>query len=385
MPLSGPRLAVGLDVSAVPAQPRGAGRYIVELAAGLQRRGAVDLRLQARRSDGQRWAALAPGAALHPVVPDSRARRLAWEQVVAPRFVDGWGVAVLHAPHYTMPEAARLPKVVTVHDLTFFDHPEWHEKVKVAVFKRAIRTAARRADALVCVSAPTARRLGELLDPQCPVHVIAHGVDHERFRPDEAGDDRDVLGRLGVRAPYVAFVGTLEPRKDLATLVLAFDLLAPGHPDLQLVVAGGRGWGNERFDRAAAASPAAGRILLTGYLPEAALPALLRGAAAVVYPSLEEGFGLPVLEALACGAPVVTTSGSVMAQLTAGAAHEVVPADPAALAGVLDSVLGGAGGVAASSRRALGLEVAARYTWDATAAAHEQVYREVADRARPRR
>ncbi|MBW3614754.1 MAG: glycosyltransferase family 4 protein [Actinobacteria bacterium] len=379
-PVPSPRLAVGLDVSAVPAEPRGAGRYVIELARALHARGGLELRLQARRSDARRWEALAPGAEVKPVVPDSRARRLVWEQLASPRFVDRWGVAVHHGPHYTMPEVAKLPKVVTVHDLTFFDHPEWHEKVKVAVFKRAIRAAAELAAAIVCVSGPTARRLEELVHPQCPVHVIPHGVDHGLFRPECDGDaDAARVAVLGLRRPYVAFVGTLEPRKDLATLVRAFDAVAADHPELQLAVVGGKGWGNEPFERAVAASPNASRIVRTGFVPDVALPPLLRQAAAVVYPSLEEGFGLPVLEALACGAPTVTTRGSVMEDLAGGAAVATTAGDPDGLAAALDRLLQGDGGSGdGARRRRLGLEVAGRYTWDATAAAHEAVYREVA-------
>ncbi|HET9441937.1 MAG TPA: glycosyltransferase family 1 protein [Acidimicrobiales bacterium] len=376
-------LAVGIDVSAVPADPRGAGRYVVELVAALHRRGAVDLHLEARRDDGARWEALAPGADVQAVVPPGRARRLAWEQVASPRFVDRWGIAVHHGPHYTMPEVAKVPRVVTVHDLTFFDHPEWHEKVKVAVFKRAIRVAVELASAIVCVSAATARALGERFEVGCPVHVIPHGVDHQAFRPDgDAAADAAVLDGLGARPPYLAFVGTLEPRKDLATLVAAFDAVAPAHPELSLVVAGGSGWGNAAFERALAASPHRDRVVRTGYVADAALPPLLRRAAAVVYPSLAEGFGLPALEALACGAPVVTTAGSVMEEVAGGAAVATPPGDAGALAAALaDLVAGGPDG----GRRRLGLDVAAAHTWEASAAAHERVYAEAAGNPRSRR
>ncbi len=128
-----------------------------------------------------------------------------------------------------------------------------------------------------------------------------------------------VLAPLGIRRPYLAFWGTLEPRKDVATLVAAFDALAADHPDLQLVVAGGSGWGNEPFEAALAASPHRRRIVRTGYVPDAVIPPLVRRSEAVVYAALEEGFGLPALEALACGAPVVTTEGSVMEEITDGA------------------------------------------------------------------
>jgi glycosyltransferase involved in cell wall biosynthesis len=376
------KLAVGIDVSAIPDDPRGAGRYVVELVRALHGRDQIDLHLQTRRADAARWSALAPGRDVQPVVPDSRARRLAWEQVAGPRFVDRWGIAVHHGPHYTMPEVAKLPRVVTVHDLTFFDHPEWHEKVKVAVFKRAIRTAAKRADAIVCVSRPTAARLQELLDPQCPVHVIAHGIDHDLFRPsDDEAADLSALDALGIRPPFLAFWGTLEPRKDLATLVRAFDRLAPEHAGLQLVVAGGSGWGNDRFEAAVEASPFADRIVRTGYVEDTVIPALVRRAAALVYAAFEEGFGLPAVEALACGgAPVVTTRGSVMAELTDGAAWLSAAGDDAALADVLAALLDPATEAERDAKRRHGLDVAATFTWDATARAHEEVYRSVARR-----
>lgn len=377
------RPRVGIDVSAIPPDPRGAGRYVIELVSALVARGSVDLELETRRGDRERWAAVAPGASTAGVVPDSRPRRLAWEQLMAPRFVDSWGIDVLHCPHYTMPEVARVPKVVTIHDLTFFDRPDLHERVKVSVFKRAIRVAARRAQAIVCVSDATARRLGELVSPACPVHVIPHGVDATRFTPVPGGDDAGSLARLGVRAPYVAFLGTLEPRKDVATLVHAFTLLAEEQPDLRLVVAGGKGWANADYEQALGRSPVRDRIVETGYVADDDLPPLLRGAAAVAYPAIEEGFGLPVLEALACGAPVVTTAGSVMEEI-AGSAVLTAPARSAeGLAAALAEAM--AGGETAAARRARGLEVAAAHSWDAAAAGHERVYREVAEGGRRRR
>ena len=117
------------------------------------------------------------------------------------------------------------------------------------------------------------------------------------------------------------------------------------------------------------------RVRLLGYLPEDDMPALLRGAAAVAYPSLEEGFGLPVLEAMACGAPVVTTSGTVMEEVAAGAALLAPPGDAVRLAAALEAAVDGDSGQA--GRRRLGLEVAARHTWEASAAAHAEVYRSV--------
>ena len=366
-------IRLGLDVSAVPADPAGAGRYTLDLAAALVGRDDVELAFVARSDDEARWAALAPGSTVAAAAPIHRPARLAWEQMRLPRLLAHLPVDVFHSPHYTMPERSKLPKVVTIHDLTFFDHPEWHERAKVQVFRRAIRVAAAHADALVCVSRATAERLAAVAPPKGAVHVVPHGVDHSRFTPTPGDGDAAVLERLGVRPPYAAFVGTLEPRKDAPTLVRAFDRLAAAHHDLTLVLAGGDGWGAAAVTEAVAQARHADRIVRTGYLPDAAIPALLRQAAAVAYPSLEEGFGLPALEALACGVPLVTTTGSAMEEVAAGAALLVRPGDTWALAGALDMLVRGDVGLAA--RRERGLAVAAAHTWEASAAGHVEAYR----------
>jgi glycosyltransferase involved in cell wall biosynthesis len=353
-------LRVAIDATAVPAEARGAGRYVLDLAAALDRRDDVGLTVVAGRGDAARWP--------DPVVakaPLRRPLRLVWEQLALPRLLRRLDVDVHHGPHYTMPERARLPRVVTVHDLTFFDHPEWHERVKVPFFRRAIRVAARRADAIVCPSRFTAHRLQAVCSPACPVEVIAHGVDHARFRPD--GPAWEGSG------PYVLFVGTIEPRKDVPGLVRAFDRTVGDHPYTRLVLAGGRGWGWPAAEAAIAASRHRDRIDVLGFVPNERVPALLRGAAAVAYPSLEEGFGLPALEALACGAPLVTTSGTAMAEVTGDAALLVPPGDTAELAGALDRIL--AGDPDQPRRRAAGLARAAAATWDAAAEQHAAVYR----------
>ena len=371
-------LSVSFDVSAIPDPPRGAGRYVTELVRALDRTGDARLFLLARRGDGTRWQALAPHAEVLDVVPPVRPLRLIWEQLALPRRLRQLPVTVHHGPHYTMPARAPLPVVVTIHDCTYFDHPEWHERSKVIVFRRAMRVAARRAADLICVSGATSAEFERFCAPTAPVSVIPHGVDHDRFRPDEPapGADAAALDRCGIRPPFVAFVGTVEPRKDVPTLVAAYDRVAGDHPDLGLVLAGGAGWGAaaQQVDHAIAASPYRSRIRRTGFLPDDALPALLRGAAAVAYPSLAEGFGLPALEAMACGAPLITTAGSAMAEVAGDVAHLVPPGDPSGLAVALAEVL------AARPDPGPGLQRALAYTWEACADAHLRVYRHAADR-----
>lgn len=381
------RISVGpvrvlLDVSAVPREPRGAGRYVAELAAALTAAGApdVDLELLTARGDGNRWRTGREPGAVVDAVPRRRPLRLAWEQVAGPRLARRRGVDVWHGPHYTLPLRRRGPTVVTVHDLTLLEHPEWHQRSKTAYFSRMIPAAVARATVCVCVSAHTARRLDALVPPPAgsarDVVVIPHGVDHARFHPDaDPAPDLARLDALGVRPPYVAFLGTIEPRKDVPAVVDAFARTAPAHPDLRLVLAGGAGWDGGAVRRAIAESGVAHRIVRTGYVPDDVVPPLLRRAGAVLYPSLEEGFGLPALEALACGAPVVTTAGSSIEEFVGDAALLVPPGDRGALADALDRALDPAVGTALASR---GPTQAAPYTWEAAADAHLSVYRRAA-------
>jgi glycosyltransferase involved in cell wall biosynthesis len=362
-----------LDVSAIPEQLTGAGVYTAELVRALARRDDVELVLAARKGDDERWHALAPLATVHADVPTPRPARLAWEQLAGPRLAATLTVDLWHGPHYTMPVRLRIPAVVTVHDLTFFDHPEWHERSKVWFFRRAITESAKRASAIVCVSEATAARLQEIAPPKGTVVVVHHGVDVERFRPHAAddGQDRERLAALGITGPYLAFVGTIEPRKNVPALVAAFARVAGDYPDLRLVLAGKPGWGTRAVDDAAAASGVDGRIVRTGYVADEALAALLRRASAVVYPSYEEGFGLPPLEAMASGAPVLTTPDVATADLVGDAVATASP-DPDALAegirGVLDPVN-------SARLRAAGPAAAARFSWSAAAARHVDAYR----------
>jgi glycosyltransferase involved in cell wall biosynthesis len=353
----------------------GAGVYVVNLVRELDALGAADLHLLARRDDTDRWTRLAPGATCHAAVPPARPSRLAWEQARAAGLAARLGIEVWHGPHYTLPLRLRCPSVVTVHDLTFFDHPEWHERSKVVFFRRMARATAARAGVIVAVSGATAERLDEVLRPEAPVVTIPHGVDHERFRPVEPGnaDDLAVLRPLGVRPPYVAFVGTMEPRKAVPTLVEAFARVTGGRPDLRLVLAGRDGWGSEAVRAAVEASGVATQVLRLRWVPDEALPALLRQAEAVAYPSFEEGFGLPALEALSSGAALVTSAGSPMAAVAGEAALAVPPGNAGALAWALRRVLEDP---ATQDRlRRSGPQAARPHTWEQSARRHLDAYR----------
>ena len=212
---------------------------------------------------------------------------------------------------------------------------------------------------IICVSDATAERFAELCRPIARSVVAPHGVDRDRFGIAEPapGADVDVLAQLGIdgNRPLVVFVGTLGPRKGVAGLVAAFDRVAEP-TDAMLVLAGQPGWGRG-FDALATAKHR-DRVVVTGYVPDATVPTLLRRATTVAYPSLDEGFGLPAFEALACSrTPLVTTTGTPMAGVAGDAALLVTPGDVDTLAEALDTLLDGDPGVEAPApgRTAAGL------------------------------
>ncbi len=363
-------MRLALDVSAVPSRPAGAGRYVVEVARRVAAPG-VEATLVARRGDAERWRDVAPGAGVAAVVPDGRVARLAYEALrlgtspVAAR-ADVW-----HGPHYTMPRRGSTPAVVTIHDLTFFTHPEWHEPSKVAFFTRAIRHSAAHAAALVCVSHTTAAELDAVVADHAPVVVAPLGVDHARFNPEGAGDRAALAGAgLDAGAPFVLFVGTLEPRKGLDVLLDAFDELGADDPDLELWVAGQAGWGTGPIERRLSGHRFASRVRRLGFVGDDVLAALLRAASAVAYPSRGEGFGLPVLEALACGAPVVTSAGTVMEEVAGDAAFYAAVGDAPGVARAVAEARGASRELLART----GPARAAAFTWEATMVAHREAY-----------
>jgi glycosyltransferase involved in cell wall biosynthesis len=290
---------------------------------------------------------------------------------VAGRAARRAGADLLHGVHYELPLRSRLPQVVTVHDLTLLTHPEWHEASKVRYFGWAMRRAVAAATRVICVSATTAADLTERLGlPADRVDVTPLGTD---LRPASPGQVAALRRRLGLDGPYLLGLGTVEPRKDLPTLVRAFAALAADLPH-RLVLAGLAGWGAGALEAAVAASGVADRILVPGYVSEADKAALVTGADVFAYPSLYEGFGLPVVEAMACGTPVVTTTGGSLPEVACDAAALVEPGDDTALAAAVAKLATDPAARADAATR--GLARAATFTWarcaELTAAAYSR-------------
>jgi glycosyltransferase involved in cell wall biosynthesis len=372
-------LRVLVDATDVPTDRGALGRYVDGLIGALTGTG-VDLAVACQLGDEDRYGRLAPGAVIvhGPVGLAHRSERLAWEQSGLPVVAEQVGADVIHMPNYSMPLRPGRPTVVTIHDLAFFTDPERYTPMSGMSLKSATKTAARQATRLIVPSNSTRDELVRVLgiDPG-RIDVAYHGVDHRLFhRPDEAQVSK-VAARLGLHGkPYVAFLGSLTPRKNAPALVRGWvgavgDLEDPP----ALVLAGGGGW-SEELDEAIASVPARLRLIRPGYLPFADLPGFLGGALVVAAPSRGEGFGLPVLEAMACGAPVLTTYRASLPEVGGEAVAYTEP-EADAIAPALRALLGD------PERRdilaAAGYARAQEFTWAASAAAHVASYKRAAD------
>jgi len=365
---------VVLDATAIPPSLGGVGRYVAELAPALVQAG-VDLVVVCQERDADEFVARLPavGVVTAPRWIAGRAQRLVWEQLMLPQLVRRLEGDLLHSPHYTTPARVDAARVVTLHDATFFSAPEMHGRLKRRFFRAATRRAVARADALVVPSEATRAEVLRFVGGDLDLfHVAHHGVDHDTFHTVDTVERSRVAASLGLEGrPYIAFLGTLEPRKNVPALVRGWVAAVDGTEDPPaLVLAGGRGWDTD-IDAAVAAVPGHLQVLRPGYLPFGDLAGYLAGAEVVAYPSLGEGFGLPVLEAMACGAAVLTTRELSLPE---------VGGDAVAYCGTTAGEIGFelASLLRDPERRAdlaaRGVVRAATFTWAAAAAAHVRAY-----------
>ncbi|MFD0666060.1 glycosyltransferase family 4 protein [Thermocatellispora tengchongensis] len=253
---------------------------------------------------------LAPSARVISGPPSigNRAARLAWEQTSLPVLARQVGAQVIHAPYYSIPLRAGVPTVVTVHDVTWFTDPGQHNAMKASFFRSATRTAVRHATRVIVPSKATREELIRVLSADSTrIDVAYHGVDKTLFHRPSEQEVKRVSDRLGLHGQaYVAFLGALEPRKNVPNLIRGFAGAVKGLRDAPALVLAG-GVRDEGVDAAVNEVAATVRVVRPGYLAFSDLPGFLGGAITVAFPSRGEGFGLPVLEAMACGAPVLTT------------------------------------------------------------------------------
>ena len=366
---------IGFDATPLELQQRsGVSQYAAHLLAALVARG-----------DERRYALLASRRLNAHIPPGTLGQigtrlpnRSVWMQIVLPRTLARLQPELCHFTNSIAPLAAPCPFVVTLHDMSLFLHPAMQPLKSLLLVRTLVRTVARRAQAIITVSH---NAKGDILNvlrhvPPDKVHVIYEAAAPDyRVIHDPAELER-VRRKYGLHDSFVLCVGTIEPRKNLDRLVRAFALLRRRGRRERLVLAGQLGWKYSSLLREIEESGENQAVRLLGYVPDEDLPGLYNLAEVVAFPSLYEGFGLPIVESMACGAPVMTSNRASMAELGADAALLVDPTENEALADGLMRLLTEPG--LREGLRAAGLARAAQFSWARAAEETARVYEVVA-------
>jgi glycosyltransferase involved in cell wall biosynthesis len=362
---------VALDLHLLGSCETGNETYARELAKALCARGTFDYMLYVPNKSAL------PSELFHwPVVREighrSNAVRLAWQY--PRRFIDD-GASLVHMPTYVRPPWLRCACVVTIHDMSFemfSDQLPVHLRMMLkALVRFSIRTCAR----VMTVSEASRRDIIRIYNVPPERIVVTPLAAAPIFSPQRAGEIARVRNTYGLCEKYVLAVGTVQPRKNLDVLIRAFSIVANEVPSHQLVIVGQSGWRGSMVYRAVDAAGLGGRVCFTGYVPEKDLPALYAGAEVFCHPSLYEGFGLPPLEAMACGTATITSSAGSLPEVVGDGARMFPATSVSDLAAVLWHLLRDP-----HARRDLagrGRARAASFTWDRTARLTEEVFRSV--------
>lgn len=353
--------------------PGGIGRYVTKLVEALPAAGVTPVPFAAGPAPASLSVAISSSGSSPDWIdlgpPRGRWRYLVWHRLRRPVLPLGPDIELVHAPSLAVPPAGRRPLVVTVHDLVFLDSPDCLTPRGLTFHRRGLEIARDEAAAFVVPSAWVARRLEACGVEAARVHVAHHGVDLTVSRWNRGVDPRNP-SELPINLPslppsFILFVGTIEPRKRVGDLLASLERARRQHPDLHLVLAGPAGWGTPP-------DLSAPHVHWLGGVDDATLDHLYRRALGLILPSRDEGFGLPVLEAMARGCPVVSSDAACLPEIV-GDAGDVVPlGDSEALTQAICR-LRDPGHRAALVER--GIRRAASFTWYASAHAHCGAYR----------
>ena len=369
-------MRIGIDATALPPRPVGAGNYIINLIRSLEAQARNDEIVVFAESHGRDLIGVPPRQGFEWVtVPEMHpAVRLIWEQTIFPGLVRSAKVELLHSLHYTRPVRLGCASVVTLLDMTFFLYPQLHTRAKRLYFPRIIRMSARRADAFAAISESTRKDAIRLLKiPPEKILTTPLGVDRSFHLIEDERLLEEVRHRYDLPEKFVLYVGLIEPRKNLPLLIRAYRRLTAQETPYDLVLAGRLGWNYNEVLQSIERFGLRNRVRMPGYIPQGDLPLVYNLASLFIYPTTYEGFGLPVLEAMACGVPIITTRVSSLPEIV-GKAGELLPEnDEAALLKamlrlLIDSEL-------REKRKIAGFEQAAKFIWERTARLTLQLYR----------
>lgn len=337
-----------VDASSAINQGAGIGRYARNLLPRLapllpesELTGliAADANADEAVSTAGRSSLEAAGFRLRDLPFDRRKADILWfrAKLPVPAQIFGGRADLIYSPDFTAPPAVRTPSIVTVHDLAFEVSPQHAPDALRNYLQAAVPRRVERAAAVAAVSETTARDLEERYRvPREKITIVSNGVDERFF--DTGPLDADARATLGLPSNYLLMVGTIEPRKNHLGAFAAL-LASEAGREIPLVVAGRRGWADAPIVERMSQLEADGRLIWLKYVPDDALPALYAGAAATIYPSWYEGFGLPALEALAAGSPLVTSTAPALVEVAGGVSRQADPNDIEALAAAIDAAI----------------------------------------------
>lgn len=372
-------MRIGIDATAIPARRTGAGNYIFQLIKNLSIIDDDNLYfIFAKPEHIAEWKIEQSNFHFIHANLQNRAKRLVWEQTGLAYLASYHRLDLLHSPHYTMPLLLTCKSVVTFHDMIFFLYPEMHGTIRRLFFTSMMRLSARKATAIVTDSQSTANDLHKILDiPIQKISPILLACD-THFRPiTEPSSVAEICALYNLQPDtYFLYVGVLEPRKNIPVLLQALRNLLDNGLTHRLAIVGKKGWMFDDIFSTVKHLQLESYVVFTGYVPEEHLSYLYTGAIASVYLSLYEGFGMPVLEALACGSPVVTSQVSSMPEITSDAAMLVDPRNSAQLTTALEKLCKNS--ELRNKLKEQGLARAAKFSWATTAQATLHIYNIVA-------
>lgn len=379
-------MRIALDGKPLASTLTGVGHYTVELARALAAVAPSDefTLLAPTPLEASALAEIKrhPFRNLHEIHFNSPRLNRYWWSLGLPLYLSRTSFDLFHGTNYDIPRWRLLPAVVTIHDLSLLLHSETHEQRLVERARRRLPSVARSAAMLITPSESVKREICEHLGVAADKVAVTPEAPRSIFKKVGHEDTLEVRQRLGIADNFILSVGTIEPRKNLQTLIQAFaEILRTTQHQPQLVIAGKTGWLMDDFFSLPKSAGLEDKVCFTGYVSDADLRALYSSCSVFVYPSKYEGFGLPPLEAMACGAPVVTSDIPVMRETVGKAAKLVNPSSVQDLAGAIVTLLDDK--QARGRLSVLGQEHAQSFTWAQTATKTLEVYEQALQRDRP--
>lgn len=356
---------IAIDLTAVPKNKAGVGRYLINLIRWLQK---IDMEnkyyLFIQDDDLDGFDIFNANFKIIPV--SSRYMRnifirLIWEQLILPIKLKKFKIDLLHSPHYTMPYFSSAKSVVTFHDMTYFILPRMHTFLKRWLFKIYIKISARKADTILAVSNSTAEDLIRILKiKDINVFVTPMGIDEGFLNLVEL--DKNILEAYGINSDYFLYVGTIEPRKNIIRLLKAYSELSYEiRNKYKLVICGQKGWMYKEVFKFIKSNHLEDNVKFTGFVKDEYLPHIYKGAKLFLYVSLYEGFGIPIIEAMASGVPCITSNLSSMKEVAGEACIKVDPYNENEIKNAIIQLLNNNELYEILKRK--GLERAQQYTW----------------------